>query len=58
MFPTHDMNHLAIDRMLRDRLEVNIQYVDREAARADSVTKYLLSRVFRFIPRLGSRRYE
>lgn len=58
MFPTHDMSHLAMERMLRDRLEANIQYVDRQAARTDAVRKNALSRVLRFIPRLGSRLHE
>lgn len=36
MFPTHDMNPIAIDHMRRERLAADTAFVDKQAAAARS----------------------
>lgn len=58
MFPNHEMNVLAVERMLRDRLEANIKFVDRQAGRTEDAEKSSFAKLFRIIPLLRPRRYE
>lgn len=56
MFPTHDMNPIAIDHMQRERLAADTAFVDKQAAVARSgLFSHLLGRIIRYMRSIGLR---
>lgn len=56
MFPTRDMNPIAIDHMQRERLAADTAFVDKRAGAARSgLFGRMLSRIVRYMCSLGWR---
>lgn len=56
MFPTHDMNPIAIDHMQRERLAADTAFVDKQAAAVKSgLVGRMLGCIIRYMRSIGLR---
>lgn len=56
MFPTPDMNPIAVERMRRDRLAADIAFVERKAGPAEPGARIWVKRMAARLLRIASRR--